>query len=251
MSDEPSAWKHVSGLAAVGSVVLAVTALVGCFGVVLVSFSAHGPAYEYDSLLVIPALVSTFGFFLGVTGLRQAKQCSRGQKTRRWAIGGMVASGVVLLLTFLTPALLEAAFAPPRDESAWRRCPRHLEAIGRGANMWLFKFGDNKYFPSSLRSLVDDGIITDAAVLLCPDRRTHGSSHADVSDYVCILELVGRKVTEQELTSSTPLAWDKAGSHHDGRNVVFADSHVEFIVNEKWPKVQAQIDAWVAEHTGK
>jgi len=79
---------------------------------------------------------------------------------------------------------------------------------------------------------------TPLAAKTASELQSYGWDGSDSADNV---EYAGRKKgsggdatettgwTESDLTSSTPMACDAEGNHNDGINVVYFDSHVEFL----------------------
>jgi prepilin-type processing-associated H-X9-DG protein len=179
------------------------------------------------------------------------------QRARLWpfyvAQGGAIALGVLVAVAvgFERPSnhegMLPPALGRARDEARKVRCAANLSQIGKGAAIWINTKGKNKFYPPSLKSLVDDKMIDEPRVFLCPAGDTQLEAGKFISDYACVLDMIGRKTTEVECPSDLPLAWDKVKIHEDGRNVVFFDAHVEFIVEEDFQALMKRLEVYVQD----
>jgi prepilin-type processing-associated H-X9-DG protein len=171
---------------------------------------------------------------------------------------------MAILAGMLLPALGRA-----RDEARKVRCQSNLSQLAKAANLYLLKYGGNECYPEPARSFRGtDGlavlywtdIIDDPTVFHCPAQGTaqplqkvgtgeNGALLVDRWDGSltghCI-EYAGRgrsadadgqfldgasteSFTESALGSDQPFACDLNENHSDGINVVFFDSHVEFL----------------------
>jgi prepilin-type processing-associated H-X9-DG protein len=156
--------------------------------------------------------------------------------------GGGIAT-MSILAGMLLPALGSA-----RGEARKVRDMSNLAQIGKGAMMWALNNGDNQYFPPTLRSIWDAGIIDEPRVFLSPSANTVMEGEEFISDYEYIGDLLGRAFSEAEAKANMPLAWDKEGLLPDGRNVVFVDGHVEFIPEGQFQRMMEEtILPWVEE----
>ncbi|MFH1732070.1 MAG: hypothetical protein ABIF82_10535 [Planctomycetota bacterium] len=160
--------------------------------------------------------------------------------------GGGVAT-TAIMAGMLMPALGRA-----RGEARKVAGMSNLKQIGVATHLWLNKHGDQQFFPPSLKSLWDNEIVREPRVFLHPASGTKPVPGKFVTDYECILDLVGGKVGEAEAPGSLPLAWDKRPFSPGGRNVVFIDSHVEFVREARFRRLKKDvIDPWIAKHKGK
>jgi hypothetical protein len=199
-------------------------------------------------------VTSLVGLVLGIVGLTQIKGSGGRLKGDGLAIGGICVSGVSLIAVpfiAILAGMLLPALGRARAEARKVRCASNLDQIAKGANMWLLKYGDNTHWPPSLKALMDDGIIVEPKVFLCPACDTAPAPGEFVTDYECVLDLVDGKVAQAE-TMDVPFAWDKKGNHHDGVNVVYFDSHVEFESGpDAYERVRQKVEAWLAERRAK
>jgi hypothetical protein len=113
--------------------------------------------------------------------------------------------------------------------------------------MWLNIYGRAQYFPPSLKALYDKEIISVPGIFVCPDRARKTTGEF-ATDYECMLDLAGLRISEDMVSSEVPLAWDKPGNHDDGIKVVHFDSHVEFYSGkDAYQRLRKEVDAWIAE----
>jgi hypothetical protein len=168
-------------------------------------------------------------------------------------MSGRVKGAVVVLVLVFCAAVVVGMFLPAmgrvRNGGDYRkvRCAANLSQIGKGTAMWLVTKGENKFYPPSLKTLVDDKVFDEHRVFLCPSGDTEFQPGKFVSDYVSVLDMIGRKTTEDEIPSSLPLAWDKVKIHEDGRNVVFFDTRVEFIDEERFQAMMKRLEVFVQD----
>ena len=140
---------------------------------------------------------------------------------------------LVLLAGMLLPALDTARHAARSASSK-----NNLRQIGMAVNVWTEKRGEGESLPPSLKSLTDDGVIREENIFRNPRVATKSKPGGGFSsDYESIMDSRGGQLKESELSSDTPLAWEKKSDSGDGRNVVFFDSHVEYMPEEKFQKM--------------
>ena len=154
---------------------------------------------------------------------------------------------MAIMAGMLMPALGRA-----RGEARKAAGMNNLHQIGVATHLWLNKYGDQQFFPPSLKSLWDGKIVREPRVFLHPASGTRPVPGKFVTDYDCILDLVGRKVGEAEAPGSLPLVWDKRPFARGGRTVLFFDAHVEFVREARFRRLKRDvIDPWVKKHKGK
>jgi len=156
-----------------------------------------------------------------------------------WKPSPLLAAAVVVIVVAGAGMLLPS-LSTVRRESHKSADKSNLNQIGKAAAVWLMRHGDNERFPRSMKQLLDDGMISDPGVFLSPATGTEAKNGEFTTDYECILDEVGREVTEAE-AAGIPLAWDKDGVHEDGCNVVFFDAHVEWIDKEDLPEFKRNV----------
>jgi prepilin-type processing-associated H-X9-DG protein len=174
-----------------------------------------------------------------------------------WAVMFLCLACVLLLLRCM-PSLGRA-----RDEARKVRCASNLNQLAKGMNMYLLKYGDNSYYavPAEafrgdawLASLYWTGIVGEPRVFLCPgtddgkflpatpprDMTSDFAVEEDAVSYAGLCRgLTGpyahrntRYFTETAVGSASVMACDDnegTQNHSDGMNVVYIDTHVEFI----------------------
>ncbi len=153
--------------------------------------------------------------------------------------GGGVAT-MAILGGMLLPALGRA-----RDEARKVKSASNLRGIAQFSHLWRVKKGEDKFYPPSLKALLDDGMIDNARAFLNPASNTQLAEGKFVSDYESIFDRAGFKVADEAVPVTLPLAWDRENVHGDGRNVVFFDSHVEFVNEKSFQKLLKTVDDWI------
>jgi len=184
-----------------------------------------------------------------------------GDGTPRKMSRKMVGWIVVLVVTALCLGAVVSTLSRARDEARKVRCSNTLVALAKGMNMYLLKFGDNSTYPVPANAFRGTDwfaveywkeICTEPRVFHCPAKDTmqllapktreelqgyawDGSDSKNCVEYAARKQGPGgtatetTKWTESDLPSSTPMACDMDGNHPDGINVVYFDSHVEFL----------------------
>jgi len=202
-------------------------------------------------------LTALVGIVLGICGLTAINNSKGRLKGGGLATAGIAVSGlmiVVLPIIAILAGMLLPALGRARDEARKAQCKSHLKQIGTAANIWLVKFGGDEKFPPSLKALMDDGIVAEPRLFICPavDIDTARNPGEFVRNYECIQDRAGFTITESMGGSHLPMAWDMPGNHYDGFNVVYFDSHVEFHPDDDSETVRrqflAEIDAWIEEN---
>jgi Ca-activated chloride channel family protein len=149
------------------------------------------------------------------------------------------AAAVSLLLVLVAAGMLVPSLGRARDEARKVRSASNLGQIANGTEMWRMKHGGGAY-PSSLEDLKKNGVIEEGRVFLNPATDSASKGGEFTSDYESILDKVPGKLKESQVDGSTPLAWEKKVPGRDGRNVVFFDSHVEFMSEGRFQKLMEQ-----------
>jgi prepilin-type processing-associated H-X9-DG protein len=150
----------------------------------------------------------------------------------RLVFGAMAATGILVggfaLLTWHEPCHL-------RESAIRASCKSNLRQIGLACHLYADDHGE--LFPPNLKSLVPE-YLDNPLIFNCPSTRSQGryrnkslQQAAAESQYT----YVGAGI-RTSAPASVILAYDKSLDHHDkeghptGRNVLFADAHVEW-----WP----------------
>jgi uncharacterized protein DUF4190 len=163
------------------------------------------------------------------------------------AVAGTVLSCIGLLVMLILVCMLMPALARARSEARKVRCAANLGSLGKGCHMWLNTMGKNAHFPPSFRTLFDDGLVQEPRCFICPASDTEYQPGEYVGDYESILDMIGRRTTETEMTSNMPLAWDKEKFHPDGRCVVYVDAHVDFVPEEHFQEMLKRVKEHVRQ----
>lgn len=210
----------------------------------------------------ISALV---GLILGIIGLRRISR-SEGQLTGQGlAVTGIVVSAIVVVLVPLAIALqgmmLFPALSGARAEARKAACQANLHSIGIG--LTLYRNGFENELPETLGDLYPEYVESEM-VFACPgtDKTVIGRDGLP-QDY----QYVGR--LHPETHPLVIVAYDRRGNHDDGRNVLFVDTHVEWLdedgfhaqlqeslerVKRDWeqytPERQAALEAFYRDEAG-
>jgi len=152
--------------------------------------------------------------------------------------GGIATTAI--LAGMLLPALGRA-----RGEARKVRSASNMKQIAKAAQLWLLKHGGNTTYPPSLKALMDKEIIGEPKLFIHPSSSRKPRKGEFYSDYDSILDMVGRQLTEAEAPMNLPLAWEKRNFSGDGRNVVFFDSHVEFMPEPRFRLLMVRVNKFV------
>jgi len=142
-------------------------------------------------------------------------------------------------------AAIAGAMNRAREEALKIRDASNLSQIAKGANAYLLKFGNNESYPLSMQEIYERGITPEPKLYLKPGSSTEVKAGKFATDYDCILDRVGKKVSESDATPDVPMAWDKVSFPDSGRNVVFFDSHVEYMLPGQFEELMKKTEAWV------
>lgn len=208
--------------------------------------------------LITCGVTALVGLVLGIVGLVLIKNSQGRLQGDGLAIGGIIVSGLMIVImpiaTILVGMLLPA-LARVENEARKARCTSNLHQIGMAANRWLNKHGDMEKWPPSLKALVDDKIIMEPKVFICPNTTTKPVPGEFVTDYECIMDRADFPITKSMAGGAVPMAWDKPGNHDDGFGVVYFDGHVEFHRDDdtgsRRREFLAGVGAWIAENKPK
>ena len=190
-------------------------------------------------------------------------------RTIRHSNAGLSVTEILLIIVcicFLV-LLLGPALRPHREDSACgTSCKSNLKQLGIAMNMYLIKFGDDSYFAEPADAFRGDefvvtlfwtNIVMEPKLFRCP--ATSDTGPVDASGDPVLVPLTWNRAgsladeqcsyagrckgltgmyahrntphsfTEAIMGGASAMACDKARNHSDGVNVVYSDSHVEFI----------------------
>ena len=204
---------------------------------------------------LILSILGPVGLVLGILARRKVKGSSGQLRGRGVATSAIVVSAIVIVLAgMLLPALGKA-----RQEAKKTNSKNNLRTIAQANHLWVIKFGRNSCYPPSLKRLLDDDIINEPKVFLCPGSDSKLVPGKFVCDYESIFDLVKPQRSEdleysfgvgEVGSSTTPLAWEKRQFFSDGRCVVYFDSHVQFVPEGDVPRFLQQVERRIREMRG-
>ena len=161
---------------------------------------------------------------------------------RRKTITWIIVAGVVL--PAVTVAAVCALVLPGRRRRGDQLCCRcNLKMLAVSADLYVKMQGGRKYYPRRLEDLFDEKICDEPFDFRCPS-----DDHPMVTDsgleMSCesVFDLVDEPL-EAELPSRLIMIWDRKDNHRDGRNAVFFDTHADFMSEEEFQKLLAELKA--------
>ncbi len=132
----------------------------------------------------------------------------------------------------LGSAMMMPAMFRARGAAREAVCKNNLKQIGLAMAIYANDFEDR--FPPTLDDLVPL-YVTERMLFQCP------SDPSDDPDYVGYVYVPGFRVG---VDATTMVLFDKKGNHAEGRNVLFADGHVELMTEEafqqRWANQQEE-----------
>jgi len=211
-------------------------------------------------------LTALVGLILGICGLVSINNSKGRLMGSGLAVAGIVISAFMVLILPIMVGMLLPALARARSEARRVRCTSNLRQLGTAMNMYLTKYGADSCFAEPADAFRGDefvttlfwtGIVQEAELFACSGTSDTGPVDAggdpvpmptawnragNLTDEQCSYAgrckgLTGKYayrntrhvLTESLMGSASPMACDKADNHSDGVNVVYFDSHVEFI----------------------
>ena len=184
--------------------------------------------------LVSCGLAAIPGLILGVVALVRIGRSRGALGGKGYAVAGTTVSVVFILLGFAAAALLWRGAATIKVVVETVICATQLRSIGTGITMHRSDAGE---FPEKLEDLWPEHVKS-RGVFRCPGDQNPMTIGEDIEcsyHYVGPLSPAGDPrvilVYEKEGNHLLP---EKGDSHLSGRNVLFADNHVEFILEEEF-----------------
>jgi len=153
---------------------------------------------------------------------------------------------VSILAGMLLPAL-----STSRELARQLQCKNNLRQIGIACVLYIDEKGRHRFYPNKLEDLLTQGVVAERSLFICPCSRDVPRPDAFVCSYESILDLTEKRLTATTIPSDMPLAWDKRGNHRSGRCVVYADSHVDFLDEERFQKEYARMMKWLKQYNNK
>jgi prepilin-type processing-associated H-X9-DG protein len=147
----------------------------------------------------------------------------------------------------MLPAMVLPAITRARGEARRIQDRNNLNQIAKACFTYLMEHGDNRFYPSGLAELCDRGIL-ERNVLVSPlDRNPPKLPNGVPCSYVTCFE---RHPDRQFLDAFPPnamMAWDRMPFVRGMRNVLFFDSHVEFVPEERFQELLRELDELVKQ----
>jgi len=119
----------------------------------------------------------------------------------------------------------------------------NLNMISKGVATYLNEVGNNRFYPASLGSLFDKGIVPDRSVFVSPlDPNPPRLANGLACSYESIFDRFPDRVFEDNFPPNHIVAWDCRPFFRGSRSVVFFDSHVELVPEDRFQVLLRQID---------
>jgi len=259
--------KHPIGAADVnptGALRAAVTSLVlGLMGLLLwgVYYAAApipaGPAVERVlAFSSVATLLGVAALFLGITAWNRIRQSVGRLAGRDTAVAAVYVAGILLLMTVVfTWRNLGQELQRARPQANSVRSRSNLTMIAKSAHTWLSRKGHGQFYPPSLKSLFNDGVITERRTFVCPaDSEPRHEQGSFACDYDSLFDRAGSRISRQAIQPELPLAWENRDFYPllgDRRSVVFFDGHTEFVTADRFRELMKTADKWVEQHRPK
>lgn len=152
---------------------------------------------------------------------------------------------VAILAGMLLPALARA-----RGEARLIRDRNNLNQIARGCATYLNEHGDNRRYPTSLAELVEKGVMPDRNVFISPlDPNPPELKKGFRCSYVSCFERHPKRQFLDDFPPNIIMAWDREPFLVGRRNVLFFDSHVEVMDEERFQENLRLLDEQVKRQT--
>jgi hypothetical protein len=165
------------------------------------------------------------GLILGIMALRRINRSAGRLRGKGLATGGIVTSGVALVMLILA-AMLMPALARPRAEARNAVSARNLHIIGIALEMYQTDWGSQ--YPPSLAELCPD-YLRDESILVDPgDKAPVRLGNRGLR---CSYEFVG-SLPAGRLRRGVIVCYTRTGINPAGRTVLRADGSVRFVQEE-------------------
>lgn len=173
-------------------------------------------------LAAIPAVIT------GHMALGRIKRSAGALAGRGLAIAGLIL-GYTSIVAMIAAIVLFFALVVPliKEESSKTACLANLHMIGMACQMYAADH--DGAFPERLSQLYEAGLVSGLDVFVCPSTGAKIGSPQEI-DSKTSYEYRGAGLnasTAAEPLSQAILACDKDGNHRRGKNILYADGHVE------------------------
>ena len=173
-------------------------------------------------LAAIPAVIT------GHMALGRIKRSAGALGGRGLAIAGLILGYISIVATVVLLILFFTLVVPAmKEEASKTSCMANLHQIGMACQMYAQNH--NGAFPERLSQLYEAGFVDSPAVFVCPSTGAKIGSPQEI-DSKTSYEYRGaapNASTAAEPPYEAILACDKDGNHRSGKNILYADGHVE------------------------
>ncbi|MBM4034641.1 MAG: hypothetical protein FJ291_23095 [Planctomycetes bacterium] len=120
----------------------------------------------------------------------------------------------------------------------------NLNQLSRGVAEYLNSVGGNRFYPAGLGELFDKRIVPDRAVFVSPlDENPPKLPNGLKCSYVSCFDKYPDRVFRDDLPPDAMIAWDRIAFVRRLRTVLFCDSRVELVEEERFQQLLEQLDA--------
>jgi len=202
---------------------------VGMEGRVRLQFDTHQNAQQVHT-----ALVGAINMARAAAPLAQllTDQIELSSKDGEVVVSGKYAQNMHVAQMGMLAGMMMPALSAARREAKKANCMSNLRQIGIARIQYFATYGQS---PPSLKAMLDDDIMWEPEVFVCPSDRSAPDEGWHCS-YSSIFEMTKIRLPVN-LPDDLPIAWDKECFHGDGRCVLFKDGHVDFVREADFPKI--------------
>jgi len=115
-------------------------------------------------------------------------------------------------------------------------CQNNLQRIAIALHVHVDEQED-KAFPSSLKEMVDNGVLFDMNMLICPSDHHAFTPGEFYTSYETLFELTEKRIPKDSIPENIIVVWDKQPLHGGGRNVLFANGSVRFVAEHEFQQM--------------
>jgi prepilin-type processing-associated H-X9-DG protein len=173
-------------------------------------------------LAAIPAVIT------GHMALGRIKRSAGALGGRGLAIAGLILGyASIVVMTVLLVLIFTLVVPAIKEEASKTACMANLKMIGMACQMYAADH--DGAFPERLSQLYEAGLVSSLDVFVCPSTGAKIGSPQEI-DSKTSYEYRGASLDPRTLREPTPqviLACDKDGNHRGGKNILYADGHVE------------------------
>ncbi|MBM4038718.1 MAG: hypothetical protein FJ290_09400 [Planctomycetes bacterium] len=144
------------------------------------------------------------------------------------------------------------ALADARTEARRIRSRNNLNQLAKASATYLNEFGDNRFYQKSTAELFEKMILADKAVLVAPnDPNPPEIAKGLPSSYIMCFDKYPDREFRDDFPPNVMMGWERAVFARDQgrRNVLFFDSHVEFVDEARFQELLRELDEEVRRNT--